>query len=337
MSLYSVVGAVIRSIEDLSNDWYDLPDHDGEAIPNEDEPEGAERSCTEFCGGREAVVRKLPNPKTDRISGTIRTFVRYVYYSHSLLLRSAGLVSGGSCPSDMNSAAVKEGLRVVMGECRTLRDEPHMFSSIELKEKFQLATSILVDAMLSIEKLRKELLEIKEQVYSPVTDMHQPFSSLLLQTPVVFPMPAFLPDKLHGKHPWNNWLDNSAQSTTGWVAIQQKLPRTGEKLMRQLSLLYDVVQDQFEEEAVPEVFHESNDKVPSPGDTFRHMTWSGFCTLPRYNLGFKNGKRKEHDFNGITTLEHFSERLRFLYKGNGMELGTDNCPYFRFAMAYTKL
>ncbi|KAH6714456.1 hypothetical protein BKA61DRAFT_605304 [Leptodontidium sp. MPI-SDFR-AT-0119] len=60
-------------------------------------------------------------------------------------------------------------------------------------------------------------------------------------------MPAFLPDKLHGKHPWNNWLDNSAQSAAGWVAIQQKIPKVGEKLMRKIVLLYEVVQEQFDE------------------------------------------------------------------------------------------
>jgi len=67
------------------------------------------------------------------------------------------------------------------------------------------------------------------------------------------------------------------------------------------------------------------------------MTWSGFCTFPSYSLGFKSGKRKIFDFDGIITLEHFSEMLCRQYDGAGMELGTDNCPFFRFAMAYKKL
>lgn len=135
----------------------------------------------------------------------------------------------------------------MMEECRRLRDEPDMFPSAVLEDKFFATIALLSGAMISVEQTRAKLLDFKQQVYSPVVDMHQPFSSILSSTPVVYHIPAFLPDKLRGKHPWNNWLDNSAQSAAGWVAIQQKIPKAGEKLMRKIVLLYDVVQDQITE------------------------------------------------------------------------------------------
>lgn len=67
------------------------------------------------------------------------------------------------------------------------------------------------------------------------------------------------------------------------------------------------------------------------------MTWSGFCTFPSFDLGFKSGGRKDFDSAGIQTMEFFSKKLCLMYRGAGMELETANCPFFRFAMAYTKL
>lgn len=62
------------------------------------------------------------------------------------------------------------------------------------------------------------------------------------------------------------------------------------------------------------------------------MTWSGFCTLSQYDLGFKNGGRKHYDSEGRFTLEFFSKILGRLYETVGIEEENSNCPYFRFAM-----
>jgi hypothetical protein len=60
-----------------------------------------------------------------------------------------------------------------------------------------------------------------------------------------YQIPIFLPDQFQGKYPWNNWLDNSAEASPGWVAIQQKIPRCGDTLLRQISMIYDMVEQKF--------------------------------------------------------------------------------------------
>ncbi|KAK0111326.1 hypothetical protein ONS95_001691 [Cadophora gregata] len=361
MNLQTAIESAMQTITDLNDEWYELPELIEESLLGEVDVETEQSTnplsgdckderrfqrqegrqpvtyCVILADGEAVLTDALLKNKEGHIVDTVRRFIRNVYYSHSLLLKSAGVTSSSICPYDLNPAAVKAELRRIMDQCRRLRDDHRVFPSEMLKDKFLDTIALLSGAMLSIEQTRTKLLEVKEQAYSPVTDMHQPFSNLLLPTPKVYAMPAFLPDKLHGKHPWNNWLDNSAQPAPGWIAIQQKIPKAGEKLMRKIVLLYDAVQEQFDEDVNQDQSLEHDDGIPAPGDSFRHMTWSGFCTFPSYSLGFKSGKRKRYDFDGITTLEHFSRMLCMHYKGAGMEIGTDNCPFFRFAMAYRKL
>ncbi|KAG4435446.1 hypothetical protein IFR05_009067 [Cadophora sp. M221] len=247
---------------------------------------------------------------------------------------SLKLVDNNAAVQVKDSGAASGGF--VPREDGKLHDESQMFLWVLLEEKFLVTMAALAEAMLTIEKTRAKLLEFKQQEHGPVIKMRQPYSDIILPTPITYPMPDFLPDKLHGKHPWNNWLDNSAQSPAGWVAIQQKIPKVGEKLMRKIVLLYEVVQEEFDEDADPNLSPEYSNEIPAPGDAFRHMTWSGFCTVPSFKLGFESGNRKLHGLDGTATMEYFSKTLCSLYDGVGVRLGTDNCPYFRFAMAYEK-
>jgi len=271
MNLHTAVESAMQTISNLSDEWYELPELSDESILDdvdaESEPSTSrstqdrdyDESVQEQEGSRAVTFSvSIADKKTvkadalfkdreEHIVETVRSFIRNIYYSHSLLLKSARVTLGSICPRDLDPVIVKTKLREIMDQCRRIRDEPHMFPSEMLKDKFLTTMALLSGAMILIEQTRMKLVELKEQIHRPVTDMHQPFSSLLSPTPIVYAMPAFLPDKLNGKHPWNNWLDNSAQPAAGWIAIQQKLPKAGEKLMRQIVLLYDAVQEQFQE------------------------------------------------------------------------------------------
>lgn len=76
--------------------------------------------------------------------------------------------------------------------------------------------------------------------------------------------------------------------------------------------------------------------MPGPGEAFRHMTWAGFCTVPYYNLGFLNGRRKSYDYEGVATLEYLSKGLCRKADEPGVQQRSFNTPYFRYAMAYQK-
>jgi hypothetical protein len=55
------------------------------------------------------------------------------------------------------------------------------------------------------------------------------------------------PNVLGRKNPWNHWLENSAQSIPGWIAIEQKIPRYGDKLIKRITLEYDTIEADFTE------------------------------------------------------------------------------------------
>jgi hypothetical protein len=85
------------------------------------------------------------------------------------------------------------------------------------------------------------------------------------------------------------------------------------------------------------------------------MTWSGFCNVPRYSVGFESGMRKPFDKGNIISLEALSVEVQkldpgrhdyFLFRPHQVAgapvahvafLRRSNLPivpYFRFAMAY---
>lgn len=124
-------------------------------------------------------------------------------------------------------------LRDVMTQCRRLEQSPDLFPSRAIRNKF----------LGMVAKASFQLAEIGEGIKSrgayEITEEEKTDC-------VVGAIPAFFPDKPAGKNPWNNWLDNSAKATPGWVAIQQKIPRYGDRLLRRLRLSYLAVEHHFE-------------------------------------------------------------------------------------------
>ncbi|OWP00159.1 mating type protein MAT1-1 [Marssonina coronariae] len=320
--------------------WFEILDLEVEAVTEED-IRAIEAAIT-IPGNVIHPEKKIESPSKHQqysqqfITKVIRSLIRYIYYSHCLLLKSAGIVHRKFPSAILNDISIKKGLRTIMDVCCQLRDAPQNFPPGPLRGKFLSTVAILANAMVSMEETRLQMFRLKQQVFSPITDMQQPLSDRTRSIPIEYPMPPFLPDKLNGKNPWNNWLDNSAYPTAGWTAIQQKIPKAGEKLMRQIVLLYEAVEEDLDQDTQSSFNSEQTSGIPKPGDAFKHMTWSGFCTFPSYNIGFHSGKRKQYDAEGITTLEHLSKALCRHYGGDSMILGSENCPFFRFAMAYTK-
>ena len=58
-------------------------------------------------------------------------------------------------------------------------------------------------------------------------------------------------------------------------------------------------------------------QIPPVGHDFQHMTWSGFCTVPRYSVGFVVGTRKSTGADGVVTLEHLNKAIGGMGVGRG--------------------
>lgn len=79
-------------------------------------------------------------------------------------------------------------------------------------------------------------------------------------------------------------------------------------------------------------------KIGLAGDAYKHMTWSGFCTVPYYDIGFWSGGKKKQDAEGVVTLEQLSKALvGFIGSANNAQFDhivDTNVPFFRFAVGY---
>jgi hypothetical protein len=277
-------------------------------------------------------------------------FVSYSLAASKFISAASGSRSLDS-PLEGFERLVHENLSIIMQHCRRLREHPRLFPSESLKNAFLYKIKKVNDSFHSLVEIATGYDELLQSVCQPITNMEQTISNEVNGTTSSWPklsdslgnvspkIPEFLPDRAgNRKGPWSNWLENSAAPQDGWIAIQQKIPRVGDKLMRQICLLYDAVSEEFSQNEFigqNEDKVESTDTISSPGYGFTHFTWSGFCTIPVYELGFQNGKRKYYDRNGKLTIEHLSRCLCKLDgKGDGVQQQSSNCPYFRFAVAY---
>lgn len=129
-----------------------------------------------------------------------------------------------------------------MTQCRRLQGCHDLFPSVLAKDEFFEAVKTLyapyADATASGGQHWSE-----QNDNDPSTDGDVLFGDLEDQSvDNNMPPPPFFPDMPNGKHPWNNWLDNSAQAMPGWVAIEQRVPRYGIRLIRRLEIMYDAAE-----------------------------------------------------------------------------------------------
>lgn len=143
--------------------------------------------------------------------------------------------------------------RKLMAQCRRLKASPELFPSPGSRKNFFQKVAILSTFMGNLAKIFAEYDKFQRDAYKPIVDMKQPLTIAVNSgeqaTPetgsTVRAIPVFLQHKENAKNPWNNWLDNSANPMPGWIAIQQKIPRTGDKLIRQITQLYDTVNNEL--------------------------------------------------------------------------------------------
>jgi hypothetical protein len=280
-------------------------------------------------------------------------FVSYSLAASKLISNASGSRSLDS-PLTSPERLIRENLSAVMQQCRRLRANPRLFPNEASKTEFFLKIGKISESFHSLVEISRGYDKILKATCQPIALIDQPISTEFNENHVISTssealtnnsedafsnVPEFLPDKAHARDgPWLNWLQNSGSPFEGWIAVQQKIPRVGDKLTRQICLLYDKISEDFAEDefvGANEDDIKPADTVPSPGHDYAHFTWSGFRTVPVYELGFQNGKRKTYDTNGNVTIEHLSRLLCKLNgKGYGIQQKSSNCPYFRFAVAY---
>lgn len=73
--------------------------------------------------------------------------------------------------------------------------------------------------------------------------------------------------------------------------------------------------------------------IAGPGDAYKHMTWSGFLTVPLSDPGKQIGGNKIANSHNVQTIEDHSQFLS-KWMCNRIPFQDLNFPFFRFAMGY---
>jgi hypothetical protein len=120
---------------------------------------------------------------------------------------------------------VIKNLLAVMDECLRLKAVPDLFPSVAMKYDFLKKLRKVLPLMIIAKKLAKR--------------------SHRLHSPMHIKRPRFHPDRYRRTKPWNKWLNNSARFNYKWMAIQQKIPRYGDRLMRKITLEYNAIEANF--------------------------------------------------------------------------------------------
>lgn len=133
-----------------------------------------------------------------------------------------------------DTAIVATNLYEVMQQCRRLKACPELFPSLALRSEFLQKISEVSPIMALVSEFIANKLEVDGYRICDVNPADDPNEQR---------MPH--PNILDGKNPWNKWLDNSAEPPSGWIGIQQKIPRFGDMLMRRITLEYEAIEASF--------------------------------------------------------------------------------------------
>ena len=146
-----------------------------------------------------------------------------------------------------DDSGIKERLREIMQQCRRLKAAPELFSSTIVKSNFLDKISRLSHEMSRTQEVAVQITGFDKSVLIPYRScLDLTFNPEYIKQHPDCMLPPFFPDKIDRKMPWNKWLDNSAAPKEGWIAIQQKLPRTAEKLLRQITMMYIATTVEFQ-------------------------------------------------------------------------------------------
>jgi hypothetical protein len=288
---------------------------------------------------------------TKYLEALIRDFVSYSLAASSMISHAMGSRSLDS-PLGAFEKVVRENLSIVMRHCHRLRAHPRLFPSEALKFGFMYKLKRISESFRNLVEISRGYDHVLHSVCRPLATLEQTISKEVCGTTSAHTKtehtmddtflkkpPHFLPDRANiCNGPWSDWLHNSAIPKDGWIVIQQKIPLVGDRLSRQICLLYDAVSAEFSQNGFvkeEEDNVEDTKVIPSPGHEFKHFTWSAFSTEPAYGLGFQKGRRKIYDREGKLNVEHMSNILaRLNGKRDGVQRQSSNCPHFRFAIGF---
>ena len=149
-------------------------------------------------------------------------------------------------PAELNRVA--NLLDDAMSQCRRLQACQDLFPTASIRDNFFV---VVDDVIAQLERLSEwsELSRSQDKADNAVAEGREQIGDKELDHQCQ--LPAFFPDQIGGKKPWNFWLDNSAKPLSGWVAIQQKVPRFGNRLVKRLRVSYDRAEKSFMEVRFP--------------------------------------------------------------------------------------
>jgi hypothetical protein len=168
------------------------------------------------------------------LEALIRDMLVLTYLASRELPKMTMLNMDETLPRDATILATN--LREVMQQCRRLKATPELFPSAAIRDEFLKMLSKVSPRMATISAIVTKVHEARR--YDPVKDTLPADSEEKW-------MPH--PNMANGKPPWNSWLENSGEAPPTWVAIQQKIPRYGEVLMKKLTLEYNALEAHFVE------------------------------------------------------------------------------------------
>jgi hypothetical protein len=150
-----------------------------------------------------------------------------------------------------NGTFIAKQLDEVMHQCQRLEATPELFPTSAIKEAFLLRIAQLSSLLTTIDEIVKQKHEFEFKASASIGSMERPFTNEVLvkngRLPISTEVPHFLPDKVDAQPPWNNWLGNSAKPVHGWIGLEQKIPRVGDRLNRLKTNMYETVRKIFEE------------------------------------------------------------------------------------------
>ncbi|KAH8686059.1 hypothetical protein BGZ60DRAFT_477942 [Tricladium varicosporioides] len=296
-----------------------------------------------FYPGMEATPTSLLQPCEYRfLNALVRDLALLTFFARLEYLKTRNLYP---VLSD-NGILIAKRLDKVIYQCRRLQAAPDLFPCKYMRETFFDEIALLSSLLDIVADIATRKVTFERAISSQIDRIERPFTNQELSKIGVAPIdvepPPFYPDRVGALNPWNAWLNNHVmeQDVVGCIGIEQRIPRVGDRLLRTLSNTYDAIAEIFEEdELVSRDLKFDPVGIPEPGYAYKHMDMSAFRTVPIHDLHFKVGHRKSYDCDGVITLESISKELGPLHESvNGYpraeEFDTQNCAYFRFAMAY---
>jgi hypothetical protein len=152
-----------------------------------------------------------------------------------------------------NGSLLAKRLDGVMDQCHRLQAAPHLIPSSSMRDSFFTKIAHLSSLLEIVTEIASRKVAFERATSYPISSIERPFTNQLLTEigapSIVVEPPVLHPNKVGALKPWNTWLNNHVvdRYVAGWIAIEQRIPRIGDRLTRMLSNMYDAIQEIFQE------------------------------------------------------------------------------------------